>query len=155
MPELKNFRTGLHVLLKNRRPGPGDALLLNSCAPTLNEHKQHDNKQRTGNNSNNRNAIHKASSFSIEILRLHSTTLSRTRAKLVTNTARTPASTGQQYWPSELMNAQGHLVPHAAVLLDPCAAALNQQSQHDDKQDAGYNSNNQNTIHLISSFLND
>jgi hypothetical protein len=39
--------------------------------------------------------------------------------------------------------------------LDAGAAALNQKSEHEDKQDARHNPNNHDTIHVVSSFLNE
>ena len=43
--------------------------------------------------------------------------------------------------------------PWCALLLDPCAATLNQQNQHRDKQDAGDNSNDHDTVHYNSSYF--
>jgi hypothetical protein len=39
------------------------------------------------------------------------------------------------------------------VLLDPRAAALNQNNQHDHKQDACNNTNNQDTVHCNFPFF--
>ena len=41
------------------------------------------------------------------------------------------------------------------TLLDVCAAALNQKGKNGDKQNAGNNANYHDTIHIVSSFLND
>jgi hypothetical protein len=39
------------------------------------------------------------------------------------------------------------------VLLDPCAAALDQDNQHNQKQHTGNNPDNQGTVHVKSPFL--
>ena len=45
----------------------------------------------------------------------------------------------------------GH--PAQSVLLDPCAAPLNQNDQDDDKKHAADNPDNHGTVHIDSSFL--
>jgi hypothetical protein len=41
------------------------------------------------------------------------------------------------------------------TLLDVSATALNQNGQHDDKENAANDADKQNTVHFDSSFLND
>jgi len=42
--------------------------------------------------------------------------------------------------------------PFKRLLLDPCAATLDQYNQNDDNQHTGNNPNNRGTIHVKSSF---
>jgi len=50
-------------------------------------------------------------------------------------------------------NSRRHQPTRKLLLLDLCAAALNQNGQDDDNQNTGHNPDNQSGIHIDSSLL--
>ncbi len=121
--------------LERRRP-PVKPRLLDPCAAALNQQNQHDDKQNAGDNSDNRSTVHK--NFLSPPKVLHS---------LLQSIEDLGAS---QRNSSSFFGAAG--IHTRSELLDPCAATLNKQNQHDDKQSPSHYSNNCRTVHLYSSF---
>ena len=100
--------------------------LLNPSAAALNQNDQHDNKEDAGNDPDNRSCVH------FQISRFTSESCLCLRHKLVA------APTGPSI---------------QSLSLNPSAAALNQNDQHDDKEDAGNNPDNRSCVHLDSPFF--
>jgi len=105
---------------------PVKPVLLDPCAAALNQNDQDDDKKYAADNLDNRDTAHNNSPFS------------QLPASCVIN----PNTMRAAAWPS----AQ-------SVLLDPCAATLNQDHQDDNKEHRADNPDHRGTVHIDSSFL--
>jgi hypothetical protein len=117
-------------------------VLLDPRAAALNKNDQHDHKQNAGDNPNNRDTVH----FDFPFFDHRASFPS-----LIRTSARPGRLRKLSAKPVQLHGAAGILAQ--AVLLDPRAAALDQYDEHDDKQNAGNNPNDRDTVHFDSSFL--
>ena len=118
--------------LERRRP-PVKPVLLDLCATALNQQNQHDDKQDASDNSDNRSTVHKKF-------------LSPPKCCICSfSPYRTwePASGTRAF-----SSAPPEYIPRSE-LLDPCAAPLNEQNQHDYKEGPSHYSNNCRTVHLL------
>jgi hypothetical protein len=129
-------------------------VLLDPCAAALNQKNHHDYKKHTANNANDGDVIHETPlSFD--------DTFQSVPAGAKDGNA-TPklcdCMTGDfgARRPVNLMQLRGAAkTPPHTVLLDPCAAALNQKNQHDYKEHAANNANDGDTVHSNPPFFID
>jgi hypothetical protein len=128
------------------------AVLLAPCAAALDQDNQHNQKQRTGNNPNNQGTVHVKSPFlRKQVKKLQIPTGFGSRLALVPQSSRSvPAAAEFADFPGR------RWFQSVDVLLGAGAAALNQDAQNDNKQNAGNNANQSGGIHcnpLSDSFM--
>jgi len=100
--------------------------LLRFGAATLNQNDQHDDKENSGDNPDDCGAVHACSPFSEQ------------DASFIPNRDLGKADAIGRFAPSELLGSG--------------AAALNQNDQHDNKENSGNDPDNRGTVHCNSPF---
>jgi len=123
-------------------------VLLDPGSAALNQNDQDDDEQYPGDDLDNRCAIHEKLPFRAKNL-VHSlpchhgtrATLQAKRQCLRFCATRNSSAGSLPLQGTAEISAQ-------PALLDPCAAALNQNDQHDEKQHAGDNLDNRGTVHF-------
>jgi hypothetical protein len=121
------------------------AVLLGSCATALDQDNQHDHEQHAGSNPDKRGTVHVKSPFlrkQFENSQVPTGFGSRMALMRQGSRSVTVASIGGARQTSRLRRLRWY-----AALLGACAAALNQYTENDDKQDPGNDANQSGAVH--------
>ncbi|MGD0902301.1 MAG: hypothetical protein ABR924_05085 [Terracidiphilus sp.] len=113
----------------------------------MNQNDKHDDKQNGCNNPNDRNTVH----FNFPFLQQQAAFIPQPEPCKSADGARAsrrPAQKTAEAVGKARDVSRRRRNTRAVALLDPCAAALDQNDKHDDKQNAGNNPNDRNTVHF-------
>jgi hypothetical protein len=137
---------------RERRQAASSVKLVDLGAAALNQNNQHNDKQQTGHDANQSGAIHGETPFFCGLARGASANLLLTFERSAKSRSRCRSG-----WNCCLAGHVGQMAPpedpHRLRLVNARAAALNQNSEHNDKQHAGYDSDNRDTVHTDPPFL--